>query len=46
MQEKDLQVNIDKSHFAVKQVEYLEYILSTKGVRPQPKEGQGNLRCR
>ena len=34
MQAKDLQVNIDKSHFAVAEVEYLGYVLNKDGIRP------------
>ena len=43
MKGKDLQINIDKSHFAVQEVEYLGYILSREGIRPQPKKVQAIL---
>ena len=34
MKEINLQVNIDKSHFAVQEVEYLGYVLTWEGVKP------------
>ena len=43
MQRKDLQINIDKSHFAVKEVEYLGYILTTEGIKPQPQKVEAIL---
>ena len=43
MKEKDLQINIDKSKFAVQEIDYLGYILTREGIRPQPKKVQGIL---
>ena len=43
MQTKDLQVNIDKPHFAVTEVEYLGYDLDRESVRPQARKVQSIL---
>jgi transposase InsO family protein len=38
LEDHGLQVNGRKSHWAVEEVEYLGFILTPKGVRPQPKK--------
>ena len=43
VQAKDLQINIDKSHFAVTEVEYLGYIPNRDGICPQAKKVESML---
>jgi len=38
LQSKNLQVNADKSFWAVKEVEYLGFILTPTGMKPQPRK--------
>ena len=33
----DLRVNAAKSYFALPEIEYLEYILTREGIKPQPE---------
>ena len=40
LQEAEMQLNIDKSHFATVVVDYLGYIISREGVKPQPNKVQ------
>ena len=35
-----MQLHVDKSHFAKQSVEYLGYIVSRDGIRPQPSKVQ------
>ena len=40
LQEAGMQLNIDKSHVATVAVEYLDYIISREGIKPQPTKVQ------
>ena len=41
MQKAGLRINADKSSFGINEVEYLGYIITKEGVRPDPKKIQG-----
>ena len=36
LEKVDMQLNVDKSHFAMQKVDYLGYIISREGIKPQP----------
>ena len=38
-----LRVNAAKSFFALPEIEYLGYILTREGIKPQPGEVHGNI---
>ena len=40
-QRKGLRVNIDKSSFGISEVEYLGYLITKEGIKPDPKKVQG-----
>ena len=43
LQEVGLKVNVPKSKFSAEETEYLGYILTRTGIKPQPKKVQGIL---
>ena len=38
LQKAGLRVNVNKSSFALHEIEYLDYILTREGIKPQPKK--------
>ena len=46
LREAGLKVNALKSHFCSHEIEYLGYILTREGIKPQPKKGTGNTRVK
>jgi hypothetical protein len=42
LHEAGLKVKAVKSHFCTHEIEYLGYILTREGIKPQPKKGTGN----
>jgi len=41
MQKAGLRINADKSSFGINEVQYLGYIITKEGIRPDPKKIQG-----
>jgi len=38
MQKAGLKINSEKSHFGINEVEYLGYVVTREGVKPNPKK--------
>ncbi len=43
LRDAGLKVNMTKSSFCAHEIEYLGYILTREGIKPQPKKGQAKL---